>query len=199
MKGFYTITKTSSGISQIPIDSKLFESRNIYIEGEINSESAVLAVKQIHLLNLEDDSKPISLFINSHGGEISAGMLIYDAIQDSLCPVNTICLGVAYSMGAVLAACGTGQRYILPHSKMMLHEPLISSSTLGSASSIKELSESLNKTKNEMNAILSKHTGKSLREVEEAASYDHFYSAQEALDFGLVDEIVGFNDLIRRN
>lgn len=195
MKDFYTITKTSSGISQIPIDSKLFESRNIYIEGVINSETAILVVKQIHLLNLEDDSKPINLFISSNGGEITVGMLIYDAIQGSKCPVNTICLGNAYSMGAVLATCGTGKRCILPHSKMMLHEPLISSTASGSASSIKELSDSLNKTKREMNELLSKHTGRTLKEVEKAASYDHYYSAQEALDFGLVDEIVNFNEL----
>ena len=195
MKDFYTITKTSNGISQIPIDSKLFESRNIYIAGAINSESAVLVAKQIHLLNLEDNSKPINLFINSNGGEITAGMLIYDAVQGSDCPVNTVCLGNAYSMGAVLVTCGTGKRYILPHSKMMLHEPLISSSASGSASSIKELSDSLNKTKREMNEILSKHTGKPLEEVEEAASFDHYYSSQEAFEFGLVDEIVNFSEL----
>ena len=199
MKDFYTITKTSNGISQIPVDSKLFETRNIYIEGGIDSESAVLAVKQIHLLNLDDDTKPINLFISSNGGEITAGMLIYDAIQGSKCPVNTICLGNAYSMGAVLAASGTGKRYILPHSKMMLHEPLISSGAMGSASSIQELSDSLNKTKHEMNEILSKHTGKTLDEVEKAASYDHFYTSEEALDFGLIDEIISFSELIRRN
>ncbi len=198
MKDFYTVTRTSSGISQIPIDSKLFESRNIYIEDEINSESALLAVKQIHMLNLEDAVKPINLFICSYGGEITAGMLIYDAIRDSGCPVNTVCLGNAYSMGALLVASGTGRRYILPHSKMMLHEPLIQTGAGGSASSIRELSESMEKTRRAMNEILSKHTGKPVEEVEKATGYDHFYSAEEALEFGLVDEIVSFGEILRR-
>ena len=198
MNNFYTVTRTSNGISQIPIDSKLFESRNIYIEGEINSESAILAVKQIHLLNLEDSVKPINLFINSFGGEIISGMLIYDAIQDSLCPVNTVCLGNAYSMGAVLVASGTGKRYILPHSKLMLHEPLIPTNGGGSASSIKELSESMQKTKGAMNEILAKHTGKPIEEVEKATDHDHFYTAEEAFEFGLVDEITGLSEFLRR-
>ena len=195
MKDFYTITKTSSGISQIPIDSKLFERRNIYIEGEITHTSAVLAVKQIQLLNLENREEPINLFISSHGGEITAGMLIYDAIQDSVCPINTICLGTAYSMAAVLVSSGSGKRYILPHSRMMLHEPLISSGVSGNASSIKELSDSLNNTKNEINEILAKHTGRNLEEVSEAASFDHYFSASDALNFGLVDRIIPISEL----
>lgn len=197
MKEFIIPEKTSAGISRVPIDSKLFESRNIYIEGEINTETAVLVVKQIHLLSISDENKPINVFISSPGGEITAGMLIYDAIQDAPCPVNTICIGGAYSMGAVLATCGTGKRYILPHSKMMLHEPLISSGAGGSASSVKELSESLNKTKRAINEILAKHTGQPLKVVAKAASYDHYYSAEEAVAFGLADKIVKFNEILK--
>lgn len=199
MNSFYISEKSANGKTSVSIDTKLFESRNIYLEGEINAESALLVVKQLQVLNLMDTSKPINLFINSPGGEIVSGMMVYDAMQDSICPVNTICLGSAFSMGAVLVACGSGKRYMLPHSKMMLHEPLITRGAGGSASSIQELSESINKTKKAMNELLAKHTGQTVKAVTKAASYDHFYSAEEALNFGLVDEIVNFSKFLKED
>ena len=197
MSMFSVVQKSASGYSMIPIESKLFSNRNIYIEGEINGESAMLVVKQIHLLNIEDSRKPINLFINSPGGEINAGMMIYDAMQNSPCPVNTVCMGYAYSMGAILVACGSGKRCILPHSQMMIHEPLIANRIGGSASSIEDLSRSLNRTKQEMNAILSKHTGKSREDVEKASEYDHYYTADEAVTFGLCDKIITFDEILK--
>ena len=118
---------------------------------------------------------------------------MYDVIQASKAPIRMFCIGRAYSMGAVLFACGNHGRYMLPHSELMLHEPLLGNRVGGNSSSIKSISESLLETKRKMNQILSKHTGKSEEEVEKATSYDHYYSPEESKDFGLCDQIVDFS------
>lgn len=187
------LIKSSNGISQVSADSKLLSQRKVFIEGEITPEAACEFIKKIMVLNGEDSGKPIDVLINSPGGEINSGMVMYDVIQASKAPIRMFCIGRAYSMGAVLFACGNHGRYMLPHSELMLHEPLLGNRVGGNSSSIKSISESLLETKRKMNRILSKHTGKSEEEVEKATSYDHYYSPEESKDFGLCDQIVDFS------
>lgn len=187
------LIKSSNGISQVSADSKLLSQRKVFVEGEITPEAACEFIKKIMILNAEDSGKPIDVLINSPGGEINSGMLMYDAIQASKVPIRMFCIGRAYSMGAVLFACGNHGRFMLPHSELMLHEPLLGNRVGGNSSSIKSISESLLETKRKMNQILAKHTGKSEEEVEKATSYDHYYSPEESMDFRLCDKIVDFN------
>ena len=187
------LIKSSNGISQVPADSKLLSQRKVFIEGEITPEAACEFIKKIMILNAEDSRKPIDVLINSPGGEINSGMVMYDVIQASKSPIRMFCIGRAYSMGAVLFACGNHGRYMLPHSELMLHEPLLGNRVGGNSSSIKSISESLLETKRKMNQILSKHTGKSEEDVEKATSYDHYFSPEESKEFGLCDQIVDFN------
>ena len=189
--------KSSSGTSLVPIETRNFTSRIIYLKGEVNGDMACDFVEQVLYLNKEDDTLPITVLIHSPGGEIDAGMLIYDVIQSSKAPIRTVCTGRAYSMGAVLLASGTGGRYILPHSKTMLHEPLISNGVGGSCSSIRSMSDSLIETRRMINELLSKHTGKSVEEIETATSYDHYFSAEESVEFGLVDGIIPFHEFLK--
>ena len=153
-------------------------------------------VKQILLLCKEDSGKPIDVLINSPGGEISSGLLMYDCIQSCKTPIRMYCMGTAYSMGALLFASGNHGRYMFPHSELMLHEPLLGSRVGGNASSIRSVSDSLMDTRNKMNQILAKHTGKTVKEIEEATGFDHYYSPEESVDFGLADEIVNFDKLM---
>ena len=188
--------ESSSGITQVSADSKLLSQRKVFIEGEISSESACEFIKKILILNEEDTDKPIDVLINSPGGEINSGMAIYDVIQASKAPIRMFCIGRAYSMGAVLFSSGNHGRYMLPHSELMLHEPLLGNRVSGNSSSIQSISESLLETKRRMNQILARHTGKSEEEVEKATSYDHYYSPEESREFGLCDEIVDFNKIM---
>lgn len=190
------LVKSSSGITQVSADSKLLSQRKVFIEGEISSESACEFIKKILILNEEDTDKPIDVLINNPGGEINSGMAIYDVIQASKAPIRMFCIGRAYSMGAVLFSSGNHGRYMLPHSELMLHEPLLGNRVSGNSSSIQSISESLLETKRRMNQILARHTGKSEEEVEKATSYDHYYSPEESREFGLCDEIVDFNKIM---
>ena len=193
----YTQVKSSNGITLVPINTRLLSERKVSLKGEINHESSDALVEQILLLAAEDPKKPIDLLINSPGGEITAGMLIYDVIQGCPAPVRLFCQGRAYSMAAVLFASGQHGRYILPNSEVMLHEPLLGNRVGGNASSIKSISESLMETKQKLNRLLAKHTGKAEEEIEEAIAYDHFFNAEDAVAFGLADRIVGFDYLLK--
>lgn len=188
--------KSSNGITLVPLDSRLMAERKIFIEGEINADKACEFVKQVMLLNAENPQQPIDVLINSPGGEINSGMLMYDVIQASKAPIRMYCIGKAYSMGAALFACGNHGRYMLPHGELMIHEPLLGSRVGGNSSSIKSISDSLLETKRKMNQILAKHTGKSEEEVEEATSFDHYFSPEESIAFGLCDQIVGFDKIM---
>lgn len=188
--------KSSNGITLVPVDSRLMAHRKIFIEGEIDAEAACEFVKKVMLLNAEDSQKPIDVLVNSAGGEINSGMLMYDVIQGSKAPIRMFCIGKAYSMGAVLFACGNHGRYMLPHGELMLHEPLLGNHVGGSSSSIKSISDSLMETKKKMNRILAKHTGKTEEEVEEATGFDHYFSPEESIEFGLCDQIVEFDKIM---
>lgn len=183
------VKQSYNGVQEIRIESELLTRRNIMLTDEINRESANRFMTELMYLLGEGDEE-INLYINSGGGEINAGLLIYDLIQSSTAPINIYCTGMAASMAAILLASGQkGRRFILPHSKVMIHEPLISGGVGGSATSIKNIADSIMETRKLVNEILAKHTGKTVKEIEKATAFDHYMSAAEAVEFGICDEI----------
>lgn len=190
-------SKSSNGVSLVPLESKLLLSNTIFLEGEITQEMACDFAKQVILLSRENNTKSIRLIINSNGGEINAGLLIYDIIQNCPVPIETYCFGKAYSMAAVLFMCGTGGRYMFKNSELMLHEPLIESSIRGSSSSIHSMSETLKKTQKFMVGIISKHSNLTEEQTNEIIGYDHYFSYEECLENGFCDGLIDFNQLIK--
>lgn len=189
--------KTSAGINLIPLESKLYEYRTIFLTGEINQEMALEFAKQVMELVQQNSKEEIKVIINSPGGEINAGMVIYDIIQSTTTPIKLFCFGQAYSMAAVLFLSGQNGRYLFPNSKLMLHQPLIQTCPGGSASSVKSLSDSLLREKNKMNAIISKHTGMSLKQVAKITSHDNFFTAEESIKANMADDIVSFDAIFK--
>lgn len=186
---------TSAGITLLPIKTLSYENRTVYIDGDIDAECAGEFIRQLLELNRNDAVAPIKVLIMSNGGSIIHGLAMYDAICTSLAPIETFCIGTAYSMAAILFVAGK-KRQILEHSKLMLHEPLIESGFSGRASSIKSMSDSLQNTKEQLNRILCKHTGRTVEEMNKVINYDHYFSAKEAIEFGLADEIVGMDRIL---
>ncbi len=159
------------------------------IDDMITSQTAVDFYKSVRFLARSDE--PIKVVLCSGGGEVIAGQAIYDIMQGIKNEVHTYCLGRSASMAAVLLAAGTkGHRYILPHSEVMIHEVLIGGGVGGSATSISKISESINKTRDVMNGILAKHTGKTIEEINEATSFDNYMTAEQAVEFGICDRII---------
>lgn len=191
-----TIVKSSYGITLVPLETQLLTNRKIFIEGTINSESANTVVKQFMLLAREDRKIPIDILINSTGGEVNSGLMLYDLFQSADMPIRMICIGEAYSMAAVIFASGK-ERLMLPNSKLMLHEPLIQNGLGGNTTTIKSISDSLIETRYRLNTILAKHTNHSVEEIEQATNYDHYFSADESVEFGLCDKIIGFDEIMR--
>lgn len=181
--------ESHSGTKEVTLLSQLLTDRNVFIQGEINAETANNFLIQI--MYLKKSNEPVNIFINSGGGEVNAGMFIYDLIQSLEMEVNIYCTGMAASMAAVILAGGQdGHRYILPHSKTMIHEPLLSQGVGGSASSIKNISDSILQTMKLLNGVLSKHTGRTMKELEKATSFDHYMDAEESVAFGICDKVV---------
>lgn len=190
-------TKSSNGITLVPLESRLLSERKIFLEGEINEARAMEFVRELMYLAGEDAEAPISILIHSPGGQINSGMLIYDVVQSCPAPLRMYCLGKAYSMAAVIFASGRqGSRYLFPNSELMVHEPLLGNGIAGNSSSIQMVSESLLEARDKMNRILVKHTGKSEEEVEEAVKGGRYFQAQEAIRFGLADHMAEFSDLL---
>ena len=190
-----TQVRTAAGLHMVPIQTVHLDKRRIFLEGQITMELACSFADQVMLL-CDNSHEPIDVFINSPGGEVKAGLMMYDIIQSSPAPIRMFCRGIAYSMAALLFASGGHGRYLLPNSELMLHEPLLSSGIHGSASSIKSISDGILAVRARLNGILSRHTGKTQEEIEEATAYDHFFSASESVAFGLADEIVGFDRMM---
>ena len=185
------IEETSGGIAGIDLRTRHFSDRKIFLTGEVDDRMANDFVSQILFLSKENE--PVDIFLNSPGGSVNAGLVIYDLIQSCKFPVNIYCTGMAYSMGAVLLAGGQkGRRFILPHSKVMVHEPLIAGGMGGSATTVKRTAEDILEVKALINKLLSRHTGKSAKEIDKATAFDNFMSAEEAVAFGIVDEIKSF-------
>ena len=185
----YVVEQTSHGERSFDIFSRLLNDRIIFLSEEVNDTTASLIVAQLLYLENQDPDKDIQFYINSPGGSVTAGMAIYDTMQYIKCDVNTICVGMAASMGAFLLSAGTkGKRMALPNAEIMIHQP--SAGTQGQITDMAIHMRRLQTIKDRMNRILSENTGKSLEEVTEACERDNFLTAQEALDFGLIDQIV---------
>ena len=181
--------ESAHGTREVSLGTRHLMKRKIFINGSIDSELANNFLSQFMYLENESD-EAITIYINSPGGEVNAGLMIYDIIQESKVRVNLVCTGMAASMAAVLLAGGKkGCRYILKHSKVMIHEPLLANGVGGSATSIKNISESILETRSLLNGILANHTGKSLKEINKATSFDNYMNAEEAIKFGICDEI----------
>ena len=191
------IQRTASGIKSIPLDDFNFDHRIVTIRGEITQESAFEFALALQHLNGVSDTEPITVLVNSPGGSIDAGLLIYDVIGSSPAPVRLVVLGTAYSMAALIFASGRHGRYMLPNSKLMLHEPLLSCPVGGNTTSIKTISDDLLATRDKVNTILAQHTGKTKEAIEDATKHDHYFTAKESVEFGLCDDIITFNELVK--
>ena len=183
------VEQTNRGERSYDIFSRLLNDRIIMLSEEVNDASASLVVAQLLYLEGQDPTKDISLYINSPGGSVSAGMAIYDTMQYVKCDVSTICIGMAASMGAFLLAAGTpGKRFALPNSEIMIHPPL--GGAQGQASDIKIHAEHILKIRSKLNLILAEETGKPLEVIERDTERDIFMSAQEAAEYGLIDKVI---------
>lgn len=187
--------RTSNGIGEVFLSSKLLADRIIFLTGDIDHEMANNMLQKIIYLRKQDAKKPIKLIINSNGGLVEAGLMLFDIIHESETPIYTICCGCAYSMAAIIFAAGN-KRFILPNSRVMCHEPLISGSVGGSSTTMKSISDGLMSTKRKMDRILSELTGKTLKVIAKATAYDHYFSASEAVEFGLCDKIITVNEML---
>ena len=183
------LESTSRGERVYDIYSRLLKDRIIILSEDVNDVTASLVTAQLLFLESEDPGKDISLYINSPGGSVTAGMAIYDTMQFVKCDVSTICLGMAASMGAFLLAGGTkGKRLILPNAKVMIHQP--SGGAQGQATDVRIIAEEIDRTKKSLNRILAENTGKSVEEVSRDTERDFYMTAEEAVAYGLVDKII---------
>ena len=187
----YVVEQTSRGERSYDIFSRLLNDRIIMLSDQVNDATASLVVAQLLYLESQDTEKDISLYINSPGGSITSGMAIYDTMQYIKCDVSTICSGMAASMGAFLLAAGAkGKRFALPNSEIMIHQPLISGGLSGQCTDIKIQSDHLVRTRQKMNEMLAANTGKPLEQVQIDTERDNYMSAQEALEYGLIDKVI---------
>ena len=187
----YVIEQTSRGERSYDIFSRLLKERIIFLGEEVNMTTASLVVAQLLFLESEDPDKDIHLYINSPGGSISAGLAIYDTMKYIKCPVSTICIGMAASMGAFLLSGGTkGKRFATPNSEIMIHQPLISGGLAGQTTEIKIHADHMVKTRDRLNKILSENTGKTIEQIALDTERDNYLTAQEALEYGLIDNIM---------
>ena len=182
------VQQTNRGERSYDIYSRLLNDRIVFLSEEVNDVTASLVVAQLLYLEAQDADKEISLYINSPGGSISSGMAIYDTMNFIKCDVSTICIGMAASMGAFLLAAGTkGKRIALPNGEIMIHQPL--GGMQGQATDIKIHADHILRIKDKMNRILAENTGKPLKTIEKDTERDNFMTAQEALEYGLIDKI----------
>jgi len=185
----YVVEQTGRGERSYDIFSRLLKDRIIFLGGEIDDDSANLVVAQMLFLEMEDPESDIMLYINSPGGSVTAGMAIYDTMRYLRCEVSTLCVGMAASMGAFLLSAGAkGKRKALPNAEIMIHQPL--GGARGQATDIQIQAEQILRIKKRLNELLSQHTGKPLSEIEKDVERDHFLTAEQALEYGLIDEII---------
>ncbi len=185
----YVVEQTNRGERSYDIFSRLLNDRIIFLSEEVNATTASLVVAQLLYLEAQDPDKEVQFYINSPGGSVTDGMAIYDTMQYIKCDVSTICIGMAASMGAFLLSAGTkGRRLALPNAEIMIHQP--SAGTQGQITDMAIHLKRLETIKKRMNQILADNTGRSLEEVTQACERDNFMSAQEALEFGLIDQVI---------
>ena len=182
------VEQTNRGERSYDIYSRLLEDRVIFLCDEVNDATASLVVAQLLYLEAQDPDKDINLYINSPGGSVSAGMAIYDTMNYIKCDVSTICIGMAASMGAFLLSSGTkGKRFALPNAEIMIHQVL--GGARGQATDVAIQTQQLLKTKNKLNRILAENTGKDVAQVERDTERDNYLTAEEALEYGLIDQV----------
>ncbi len=185
----YVVEQTGKGERTYDIYSRLLLDRIVFISGEVNDEMANAVCAQLLFLQAQDPKKEISVYINSPGGSVTAGLAIYDTMQFVKCPVATYCIGQAASMGAVLLTAGAkGKRYALPHARIMIHQPW--GGAEGKASDIEITAREILRLKDILNGILAQHAGKKMADVVKDTDRDHFMSAEEAKDWGLIDKVI---------
>ena len=185
----YVIEQTNRGERSYDIFSRLLSDRIIVLSDEVNDATASIVVAQLLFLEGQDADKDISLYINSPGGSVTAGLAIYDTMQYIKCDVSTICMGMAASMGAFLLSSGAkGKRFALPNSEIMIHQPL--GGARGQATEIEIAAKHILKTKENLNRILSENTGKPIDVIAKDTDRDNFMSAQEAMEYGLIDKVI---------
>ena len=185
----YVVEQTSRGERSYDIFSRLLNDRIIVLSDEVNDATASLVVAQLLYLEAQDPEKDISLYINSPGGSVTAGFAIYDTMQYIKCDVSTICMGMAASMGAFLLSSGTkGKRYVLPNAEVMIHQPL--GGAQGQATEILIAADHIKKCRQRINSILAENTGRSIEEITRDTERDNWLTAEEALNYGLVDKIL---------
>ena len=187
----YVIDKTPNGERSYDIYSRLLKDRIIMLTEDVNHVTASSIVAQLLFLESEDPDKEISFYINSPGGSITDGMAIVDTMRYIKCPISTICVGMAASMGAVLLACGDkGKRFATPNSEIMIHQPLLSGGLSGQATEIKIHADHILRTRSRLNKLLSEQTGQDLETIEKDTERDNYMLAEEALKYGLIDGIL---------
>jgi ATP-dependent Clp protease protease subunit len=185
----YVVEQTSRGERSYDIYSRLLNDRIIILSEEVNDTTASLIIAQMLYLEAQDPDKDIQFYINSPGGVITSGLAIYDTMQYIKCDVSTICIGMAASMGAFLLSSGAkGKRIALPNSEIMIHQP--SGGSRGQCTDIQIQAEQILKIKQRLNAILAANTGKTVEEVERDCERDHFMTAEEALEYGIIDQVI---------
>ncbi len=185
----YVIEKTSSGERSYDIYSRLLQDRIIFLTGEVNDDVASVLVSELLFLESQDTEKDVQFYINSPGGSVSAGLAIYDTMNYIKCDVSTICMGLAASMGSFLLSGGTkGKRLALPNSEILIHQP--SGGAKGQETEIRIVAEQMLKTRNQLNKILAENTGQPLERIQADTERDNYMTAQEAKDYGLIDEII---------
>ena len=188
----YVIKQTGRGERSYDIFSRLLSDRIVFLGEEVSDNSAGTIIAQMLFLEAEDPDKDIQFYINSPGGSVSAGFAIYDTMQYVKCDVSTICIGLAASFGAFLLAGGKkGKRMALPNAEIMIHQPAVHGNGIkGQASDIKIMSDHILKSRERLNRILAENTGKTVDEIEAATERDHYLSAGEAMEFGLIDRVI---------
>lgn len=188
------IKKSSAGIQSLPLEAMLLAQRIIFLNGEITTDSADLILKQLLYLESEDTHEPVKLVINSPGGSVSAGLMLYQQIKGMELPIDIYCTEMAASMAAVILAGGRpGHRFIMKMGRTMIHEPLVSPSgggISGSASSIQKTAESIMETKRVLTKLIASDTGHTVEEIEEGISFDNYMNAEESVAFGICDAVV---------
>ena len=183
------IRETSEGTARIPIADIMFQRREIWLTGEITSEVADAVIAQILHLDAEDPDAEITLYIDSPGGSVTAGLSIYDVMQAVSADIHTVCIGTAASMAAVLFAAGD-RREILRHGEVMIHDPLVSGGISGSALTVQDKSDRLMAKRKVLSGILAEHTGKSVKQIYKVTAKDTYFGAEEAVAFGLADAVI---------
>lgn len=185
----HIIKETSEGLNRIPVQDLLFQNREIQCVGEITPVSVESMILQLRYLQQEDAEKEITMYINSPGGEVDSGLALYDVMRAIRCPIRTVCTGTAASMAAILFLSGN-QRDMLPHSKVMIHDPLIPGGVGGSALKLDSIAKNIMQTRQTIAEIIADNTGKSLDEVLAKTASDSYFDAKEAVEWGLADRII---------